>query len=354
MSLLDRYLFRTVLATSLVVLALLLVLDTFFSLLTELEDAGFGDYGLAEVARFLLLTLPGRIYETLPVALLVGGLLGMGALASHSELVVMRGAGRSILRLVLAALAAGLLLSAAGVLLGEYAAPALERLAKEQRIAARTRNTLLYPGRGFWARDGNNIIGIGTVIPGPVLVDIDIYRFNDRGELQATLHARRGHFEGGHWQLEDVRQRTIDPQSVTTRSQATIPWESVLTPSTLEVLAADPSDLAMRELLTYIDYLQANQLDTHRYELAFWTKALAPLANLSMLYIAMPFAFVRQRTPGVGQRLVIGILLGLLFFLLNRMLGNIVLLYGFPPIAGAALPMLLLYAAGTVALRRLR
>ena len=110
----------------------------------------------------------------------------------------------------------------------------------------------------------------------------------------------------------------------------------------------------MRELLTYIAYLEDNGLDTRRYQLAFWTKLLAPLANLSMLFIAMPFAFGRQRSAGMGQRLVIGILLGLAFFLLNRMLGNIVLLYDFPPIIGAALPMMLFYGAGALALSRLR
>lgn len=353
MNILDRYIFRTVLGTTLAVLAVLLVLDTFFNLLNELEDLDAG-YNLAAIVRYLLLTLPSRIYETLPVALLVGGLLGMGALASHSELIVMRGAGLSLLRLVGAALTAGLVLSLLVTLLGEYIAVPTERLAKEQRFAAQTGNGALYPGYGFWARDGDNLINIGTALPGPVLVDITIYSLDNQAQLAAIAHAQRARYENGQWLLEDVQRRVIRPESVTATEMPQIAWDSVITPRTLDVLAADPGDLAMRELLTYIGYLRDNGLDTRRYQLVFWTKALAPLANLSMLFIAMPFAFSRQRMVGVGQRLVIGILLGLAFFLFNRMLGNVVLLYGIPPLVGAALPMLLFYAAGTAALGRLR
>ncbi len=353
MSLLDRYIFRTVLATSLVVLLVLLVLDTFFNLLTELEDLS-ASYDLAAIVRYLALTLPSRVYETLPVALLVGGLLGMGTLASHSELIVMRGAGRSVLRLVAAALSAGLVLSLLVALLGEYIAPETERLAKERRFADRVGQDILYRGADFWVRDGDYLVSIGTALPGPILVNIVAFQLDQQSQLEAVIRAQRARYQDGRWLLEGIEQQLIRPEAITRTLVPEIAWESVITPQTLEVLTADPGDLAIGELLTYIDYLRDNGLDTRRYELSFWTKVLAPLANLSMLFIAMPFAFSRQRSMGMGQRLVIGILLGLAFYLANRMLGNIVLLYGFPPIVGAALPMLLFYAVGTLALTRLR
>lgn len=352
-SILDRYIFRTVLTTILLVLVVLLVLDSFISMLDELQNLS-AHYDLLEVIRYLLLTLPGRAYDIVPVALLVGGLLGMGALASHSELIVMRGAGRSLLRLVAAALLAGLVVSVVATLIGEFVAPVTQRLAQERRFAVQTGHNMLIPGYGFWARDGNNLIRIGTALAGPILVDIDIYSLDQHNQLKMVIHARRAYYRHHQWVLDGVERSVIQPEAVTTTAVPQIAWNSVITPNTLKVLAADPSDLAMRNLLTYIRYLRDNGLNPRRYELAFWTKALAPLANLSMLLIAMPFAFTRQRSAGVGQRLVIGILLGLGFFLLNRMLGNIVLLYGFPPIVGAALPMLLFYGAGGLALRRVR
>lgn len=353
MSILDRYIFRTILETILMVLVLLMVLDSFISMLNQLQNLSAG-YNLLQIGRYMVLTLPGRAYDTLPVALLVGGLLGMGSLANHSELIVMRSSGRSLLRLVSAALLAGLVVSLVVALIGEFVAPIAQRLAQEDRFYAQTGHQMLLPGSGFWARDGNNLIRIGTALPGPILVDIDIYSLDPDNQLAAVIHAKRARYHHHQWLLEGVRRTSIQPHAVTTTAMPKIAWNSVITPQTLRVLAADPSDLAMRDLLTYIDYLRDNGLNPSHYELAFWTKALAPLANLSMLLIAMPFAFARQRATGVGQRLVVGILLGLAFFLLNRVLGNVVLLYGFPPVVGAALPMLLFYTAGLLGLRRVR
>ncbi len=352
MNLLDRYIFRVVLGSTLVVLVVLLILDTFFSLLDELGRTGTGDYGLTAVLYYLMLGVPGQIYETLPVALLVGGLLGMGGLANHSELVVMRSAGRSVLRIVGSALQAGLVLSVLALLLGEFVAPYTDRLAKDYRFTARTGNTMLYPGYSFWARDGGAIVGIGTILPGPVLVDVAIYSLDESARLRQLTQAQRAHYADGYWHLEQVTERQISPQHIDIVQQDQGQWHSVVTPQTLEVLAADPADLAIRETLTYIAYLEENGLDTRPYELAFWTKVVAPLANLAMLFIAMPFAFSQQRSISTGQRLVIGILIGLLFYLLNRLLGNVVLLYGLPPLLGACLPMLLLYSIGFWALSR--
>lgn len=354
MNLLDRYIFRTVLGTTLVVLMVLLVLDTFFSLLDELGRTGTGHYDLNAVLYYLLLGIPGQTYETLPVALLVGGLLGMGALANHSELVVMRSAGRSVLRIVGSALQAGLVMSLVALLLGEFLAPYTDRLAKEHRFTARTGSAALYPGYSFWARDGADIVGIGTILPGPILVDIAIYRLEEATKLSTLTHAQRAHYAEGRWHLQEVSERRITPDRIHVTHREQAEWRSVVTPHTLEVLAADPNDLAMREMLTYIEYLQDNGLDTRRYELAFWIKVVAPLANLAMLFIAMPFAFGQQRAVSMGQRLVVGILIGLLFYLANRMLGNVVLLYGLPPLLGACLPMLLLYGIGVIALSRVR
>jgi lipopolysaccharide export system permease protein len=351
-SILSRYIFRVVLGTSLIALLMMLILDSLFNLLSELEDVSNQGYTLNIMLYYLLLTLPQRLIETAPVALLVGGLLGMGALASHSELVVMRASGRSRLNIVSAAMQAGLILSLAVALVAEFVAPAAERMARTLKVEAGLSDSRW--NQGLWARDGDLIIHIGAALPGPRLSGLELYALDEQARLTVFGRASGARFENARWVLENAEFNVIKPDAIDQQAVPEIPWHSVLTPETLEVLAVDPEDLALRELLTYIDYLSDNGLDTDNYKLAFWTKVLAPLANLAMLFIAMPFAFSPQRGTGAGYRLMIGIFIGLLFFLLNRMLGNLVLLYHYPPILGAALPMLLLYAAGYWMLRRLR
>ena len=136
MNILDRYIFRTVATTTLVALLVLLLIEFFLGLLTELKDIGNGNYGFLAMLRYLLLIQPQRLYELFPMALLIGGLLGMGALASSSELIVMRAAGLSLTRLTGSALQTGLLLSVIVLVLGEFVAPSLEQIADEQRAAA--------------------------------------------------------------------------------------------------------------------------------------------------------------------------------------------------------------------------
>ncbi len=350
----DRYIMRTVLLTAILSLCVLLALEVFFTFLTELEDVGDGGYGVAQLLRYLALSLPRMLYEIFPLALLLGGLLGMGGLAQTSELVVMRAAGISRLRLVGAAVAAGLLLSVISVGIGEYIAPGAEQRAQTFRAQARNQGLEVRGGRGFWAREGKTFIQVNAVRPGPELAEVFVFRLNDSGALSTMIYADRAEYRDEQWHLRDVSRSQIDATSVRSSIDADMVVPAVVSPELIRVLASEPDDLALRDLWQFIDYLDDNNLDTREYRLAFWSKVFGPLSNLTMLLVAMPFAFAHQRSGGVGQRLMIGIMIGLVFFLANRMLGNVVLLYGYPPALGAALPSMIFLGCGLFALKRMR
>jgi len=95
---LDRYLGRSILSTSLLVLVTLIALAGVFAFIAELEDVGKGHYTPGVAAQYVLLTLPGVGYLLFAPAVLLGSLLGLGALATNSELTVMRAAGVSVAR----------------------------------------------------------------------------------------------------------------------------------------------------------------------------------------------------------------------------------------------------------------
>ncbi len=278
----------------------------------------------------------------------------MGALASGSELVVMRAAGLSLNRLTRSVLQAGFLLSLLVLVIGEFAAPPLEQLADEQRAIAKGEDLAIRGGRGFWARDGDYFIHVRGVLPRFRLADIHIFKVDPESRLEEVTAAQSARYQGGHWLLEGIDGSILDSDTVQTKRLDNLSLASTISPKILDVLAANPSDLSIRDLLTYVDYLERNGLDAQNYRLALWRKLLAPLVYLAMLVIAMPFVFGPQRSAGTGQRLLIGLLLGLAFFLINYLLGNVVLLYGHPPLAGAILPPLLFLMAGFLALHRLR
>ena len=354
MRILDRYIFRTVAGTTLVALLVLLLLEMFLSLLVELEDVGKGRYDFAAALRFLLLIQPQRLYELFPMALLVGALLGMGALAGGSELIVMRAAGLSLSQLTRSVLQTGLVLSLGVLLIGEFVAPPLEQSASEQRAAAKSEGMAIRGGRGFWVRDGDYFVHVQAVLPGIRLSGIHIFKIGPQSRLETVTAAQGARYQEGRWVLEGIDRSTLNGDTVQTQKLNSLTITSAVSPKILEVLAADPGDLSVRDLWVYVDYLERNGLDAQSYRLALWRKLLAPLVYLAMLVVAMPFVFGPQRSAGIGQRLLVGLLLGLAFFLANYLLGNVVLLYGYPPLLGAIVPALLCLGVGFFALHRLR
>ena len=98
MSVLTAYLMRTILSGTAMVLLVLLSLAGLFEFISQLGETQ-GDYGVVQALMYSVLRLPQLSFEMLPIAALIGSLLGLGGLASSSELVVIRTAGISVARL---------------------------------------------------------------------------------------------------------------------------------------------------------------------------------------------------------------------------------------------------------------
>lgn len=351
-TILDRYLGGTVIRGALLALLVLASLSAFFTLLGELGDLR-NNYTLTKAALYMLLTLPRRVYEMFPTAVLLGGLMSLGALAANSELMVMRAAGVSVTRITLAVLQAGLVLAVIAALLGEVVAPPGEKYAQSMRSAAQTGYITLQSDNGFWARDGDNFVQIRRVLPGAQLRDLTIYELGDDLQLHSVIEARSASFAHGHWELEDVRQSLIRADGVDTRTLNNVEWRSLLKPDLVEVLSVKPEDLAASALARYVTYLDENNLDSERYRLAFWVKIVTPLSTLVMLLIAVPFVFGSLRSAHAGTRLLVGVLLGMGFYLLNQALNHVGLVYGLPPLLSALAPTLVFAAAGLYAVSRI-
>src|SRR5690625_2110968 len=115
----NWYVGKTVFMAVLMVLLVLLALDVVGTFIDEMGSLR-GEYTLFEALVYVLLTVPGRVYQYLPYASLVGCLAGLGILANASELVVIRAAGVSVARLSWMVIKPVLLLVARGIGVGGY------------------------------------------------------------------------------------------------------------------------------------------------------------------------------------------------------------------------------------------
>ncbi len=341
-TLFDRYIGRAVLLGIVSVLALLLVLIGFFEVIGELEDVEKG-YTTMMAYTYVVLTLPRYTYELFPIATLLGSLIGLGALASNSELMAMRAAGISIGRIVASTLKSGLLVLLVVLLIGEYVAPRAELQAQRMKMQALSDQITLKTRYGFWTRDDNTFINIRQILPNRVLADVSIYRYDDSQRLQQALHARRASYKEGGWVLETVRQSQFSPQRVTVKVFDQLPWATRLKPSVLDVVTVMPHMLAAWDLWRYIDYLQQNGQSSQTYEVAFWGKLAAPLVTLVMLFLSIPFVFGSLRSVGIGQRIFVGSMLGIVFYLLNRAFSYMAVVYSVNALFATLLPVLLFF-----------
>ena len=253
------------------------------------------------------------MFEVFPVAALVGSLIGLGAMGTHGELIAMRGTGFSLRQIVVAVVKAGLAMMLAVFLFGELVAPAAEQWGEQHRTEQQQEKVTLKTRYGFWARDGRAFVNIRGILPGARLEEIFIYEFDDQHQLRLSTYAERAEHRGDHWLMYGIRQSQVADTGIERRELAQARWDSLLDPGLLSAIIVKPNMLRIDELHHYIAVMRENGQSATDYEVAFWSKLAAPLATLVMLLIAIPFVLAHQRFVGMGQRIFLGVALGMGF-----------------------------------------
>ncbi|MGR6034479.1 MAG: LPS export ABC transporter permease LptG [Candidatus Nitrosoglobus sp.] len=353
MKILDRYIAKAIISYTLLVLLILIALYTFLAFVTELEEVGQGSYRVSDALSYTIYSIPQHIYDLLPVASLLGSILSLGHLAGQSELVAMRTAGFSVGRIIRSALATGMIFVVMTALMGEVIAPPAEQAANKLRSLAKTGRLSEQAEKGFWTRTGNAFNRIGRVLPNGQYEDIEIFEFDNQHRLRSITEAAHATYHNDGWHLRDVTQRFISTEGITIRRLAEALWKSRLSPEILKVVMVDPQQLSAWGLYRYISYLQENKQATERYRQAFWSKIVAPFNTLVMMFLAIPFIFGPLRSVSVGQRILVGALVGIGFFLFNRLFNRVGVVFELPLFLSAVFPSLLSLSIGMIMLRRI-
>lgn len=351
MSRLDRYIGRQVLLAILSVLGIILALALLFAYIDELGDLE-GGYGALDALTYVLLTGPRRGYEMLPMAALIGCLVGLGMLASNSELTVMRAAGVSLGRIVFSVIKPMLLVMLLGGLVGEYLAPWSDDLAQTLRAEAQGRGEAQSSRNGLWLRQGEAFVHVNGVQSGGVLLGVTRYGFDEARRMQTASFARRAEYREDHWVLKDVTTTRFLGDRTEVVRQAEERWSVELTPRLMSIVVMEPSALSITGLWDYIHYLAKQSLNNERYWLAFWTKALQPLVTLSLVLLAISFIFGPLRSVTLGQRIFTGVVVGFVFRIVQDLLGPASQVFGFSPLLAVLLPAAICALVGLALLRR--
>ena len=341
----ERYLARQVVAAVAFVLFGFLALFAFFDLIAELRDLGMGDYHLRQIVTAVALWVPGRAYDLMPIAVLIGTLYVLAQLSSNSEYTVMRASGLSPARAAWILGKPGLVFVALTFVIGEWIAPASEQAAQQVRMRAIQSLIGGSLQSGLWLKDGRSFINVREAREADQLRGVRIYEFDAAFRLRLVTEAERGDYTGaGNWRLRGVAQTLLGPAGPVVSHLEEADWRSAVDPDLLNVLIVSPERMSVTKLYRYLEHLTDNRQKSARYRIALWKKLLYPLSCLVMLALALPFAYMHARSGMVGVKVFLGITLGIFFHMLNSLFSHLGLLNDWPPMAAVALPSLLFLA----------
>ncbi|WP_426879444.1 LPS export ABC transporter permease LptG [Glaesserella parasuis] len=341
MNVLERYIGRTILASIMLTLFMLVGLGAIIKFVEEFRSVGRGSYDGLHAAYYTLLTMPRDIETFFPIAALLGSLMGLGGLASRSELVVMQSAGFSRFRIGLAVMKTAIPLMVITMIMGEWGVPQTEQYARNMRSIAQSGGSMLATQGGFWAKDGNDFIYIRQIQDERNLNNILIYQF-DNQVLKSIKQAEKATYSEQGWLLQKVDKSEIHESGITQTRETDQTWKTSITPSKLGIASLRPESLSISGLADYVGFLKDTGQDPKRFEITFWRKVFQPISMAVMMLLAISFIFGPLRSSTMGAKIVIGILAGFVFYVANIVFGNLSLIVSWLPVPiGALIPSLL-------------
>lgn len=355
MNIISKYLAKTTIQSILLVSLILFGIEAFIRFTREFPDLGTGSYNLAQVFAYVPMILPTDVYQLFPMAGLLGSIIGLGIIASHSELIVIRSSGVSISQITTSILKAAIILSLFMLIIGEFLAPLLQHKAVVNKTTAISNGQALLTQQGIWIKDQSNFIHINKVLSDGHLETITRYNFDEQNKLKLISIAKSAKYQDGQWLFSDVDQTTLNDNNNTTTSTSftTQQWNIKLKPRLLGLTSVDTEQKSLPELYRYIKYRKLSGLNAANYEFRFWQRIFQPLSIITMIILAIPFVLGPLRSSTMGLRMLCGAITGFAFYILNQFIGPLSMVYQIPPILAALLPTLIVASTGWILLRRL-
>ena len=349
----DRYIMQQFLIGIFPALLLLLSLFSFMMLAEELEDVGRGGFTLPDALMVVFLTTPKRIVELLPVTALLGGLLGLGAMANHRELIAIRTIGISKQRIAKTVSVLAFFLCVFITLLQFYVVPKFEHEAAMLRSqTSQTAGSIADDTQAFWTRNDKHFIRVNGVKSDRILADIEIYSTDELGRVTQLIEATSALYAGQEsWLLTNVLDSRFNGAQVLETRHDTMQWEGLLSAEQAAVLILPLEALAPNDLVNTIANLKRNGLDTHQYEVVLWQQISLLPGLFAMALLSLPFLLGSVRSVSASQRTMIGGLIGIGFYLLQQLSGHLAGMMGLNPALVILIPPFVLLAIAIAAIR---
>ncbi|WP_421846320.1 LPS export ABC transporter permease LptG [Marinomonas sp.] len=351
MSKIDKYIASSVLWAFLIVAVVLLGLDFALTFIDQIKNVN-DNYTVQPLLQVILYRMPGKLAEYIPVASLIGTLMGLGTLAATSELTVMRAAGMPIWRIGVAAGQPILLVSLIGMGISEFVAPVAQQKANLiEKFQDQESSTFSLTG-GVWLKAENNFVYIDAADDTGKLYNIQIFSPDGQKLKYIKTATSAEHIKDSQWQLNNVTETKFAADHIEKKTFEHAEWNVSIKPEHLFLASQEPNALSLSQLHSYQSYLKQEKLDGSQYELEFWITILRPVASLALMLVALSSVFGPLRSSTMGGRIFSGVIIGLAFQNALNLFGRMSVAINFPPIVGVSIPIAICLIAGIILIRR--
>jgi len=352
MNVIDRYIAKIVLSAIFIVFLAILSLDSFINFIRVSNNIGQGSFNLFSAFHYIVFSIPSRIYIMFPYAVPIGSMMGLSYLNSSSELIAMRSAGISTFRIIFSVLKLGVILSLVSFLIGEYLAPITDRIAQREKNVAVYNNLTLDIKKQVWVRDKNTYTNIRAVLADKSLAGISIYTFNDDGTMKHNIYAEKAIHNGTDWILSSVKKTIFNSDRLIKQSYTQLKWQTPFNLDLVDIITSELTNLSIFDLYQFATYLDKNAINSQSYYLQFWQKITAPFTLLVILLFTFPFSISNTRAGKMGEKLLIGIVIGLVFNMTNKISAEFALLFDFPPLFSATFLTVITFVASLFLIKK--
>tara|TARA_B100000609_G_scaffold198878_1_gene199694 strand:- start:490 stop:1563 length:1074 start_codon:yes stop_codon:yes gene_type:complete len=350
MMILNFYILKRFLLGFLISLLVLVSIEIFFSFSSEMKYLNEGNYDFGIILKYIFLSIPRSIETMFPYSILIGALLSLGAMAADMEFVAMQSAGISVRKILTIVLLQTFFISTVFYFIVDSVVPKFSSEAESLRNTALKKQSY-YNKNGTWFKNKDSFIKISEIYPDNTIKGISVYTY-DNNQLSSVNYIQSAIFSNGKWSLQEIIKINLNEEPITKERISNMQSDELIDIKLIDIKTDKPYSLTLRDVVRNIEYLERNNLDASIQEKIFWDKILKPIATVLMLFLAMPYIFGRLRSTNTSKRIVIGLFIGIIFFIISSILPNLGLIIGIHPLISAILPLVVFAILGQFILRQ--
>ena len=338
----DRYITKTLLSFTIIVLVVWLSIYSFFNFLAELNTVGKNGYTILSAFTYIILQLPDVAYKQASPIILLGCILGMGHLATTGQLLIFRVSGASILKITLLTLKNSLIFVLFFIAIGEFLAPISSNLSERSKLNAMGGSGASSNQDGFWIRDGDNFINVKKNIDGKLFSGITVIETNSLNKIERVIKSENALFDGNSLDMSGSEIFSIDGSSffdgVSLKERNSYDKTVSFDQDLIDSLEKEPQDIPTWTLIKQVRFLSDNKLRSGVFEVELYKRLIQPITLIAMILLAMLFIFGSTRDVTLGRKIFFGVALGLSFEMLSRVASAMALSFDFSPLLSSILP----------------